>query len=120
VYANYCVDLSTLLHTLGEKNDWDAVAVGVEVRDVPASRQTEVSSYGTIDGGFKLTRLAWPKMEHRFAVRRNKEQVDGSLGTPPARVIFGHHRFPAPECDPGGHAGGGTRTLYKAHVQLLA
>jgi hypothetical protein len=69
--------------------------VGVEVRDVPAFRPTEVSSYGTIDGGFELTRLAWPKIEHRFAVRRDQEQVDGSLGTPPPRVIFGHHRFSA-------------------------
>jgi hypothetical protein len=67
--------------------------VGVEVRDVPLSRIAGVLSYGSIDGGYELTRLAWPKLQHRFAIRRAQERRDGSVGTSPKTILFGHHRF---------------------------
>jgi hypothetical protein len=87
--------LFQLLSSLGERNDWDAVAAGVEVRDVPTTSRTfMISSYGTIDGGYELMRMAWPKMLHKFAVRRNDERVDGNLMGPPQKVVYGHHRYP--------------------------
>ncbi len=70
------------------------MAVGMEVREVEGDWNSCISSYGCIDGGFELTRLAWSKLEHRFSIRRNKEQVDQGLAAEPGRVLFGHHRYP--------------------------
>jgi hypothetical protein len=57
----------------------------MEVRNVPTFLNREISSYGCIDGGYKLMRLAWPRMKHQFSIRRDKEQVDGDLGRSPQK-----------------------------------
>ncbi len=87
--------LSPTITSPGEQNDWDAVVVGVDVWNVPTTSRTfMISSYGTIDGGYELMRMAWPKMLHKFVVRRNDERVDGNLMGPPQKVVYGHHRYP--------------------------
>ena len=70
------------------------MAVGMEVREVEDDWNSCISSYGCIDGGFELARLAWSKLEHRFSIRRDKEKIDQGLADAPGRVIFGHHRYP--------------------------
>jgi hypothetical protein len=70
------------------------MAVGMEVREVENDWNSCISSYGCIDGGFELARLAWSKLEHRFSVRRDKERVDQGLADAPGKVFFGHHRYP--------------------------
>jgi hypothetical protein len=71
------------------------MAVGIEVRDVPEDRLPWLKSYGTIDCGYKMMRTAWPKLNHRFAVRRPGELIDTDIAAPPGRIILGHHQYPA-------------------------
>jgi hypothetical protein len=79
---------------LGKTNEWDSMAVGMEVRKVEDIWNSIISSYGCIDGGFELSRLAWSKLKHRFSLRRKEENVDKGLADKPSRVIFGHNRYP--------------------------
>jgi hypothetical protein len=79
---------------LGKTKEWDSMAVGMEVREVEGEWNLHISSYGCIDGGYELARLAWTKLEHRFSIRHNKEQVDQGLADEPGRILFGHHRYP--------------------------
>jgi hypothetical protein len=57
------------------------------------TRNLEVSSRGSINRGYKLMRLAWPQLNHQFAICQEKELVDGTIGKVPATVIMGHHRY---------------------------
>jgi hypothetical protein len=83
---------------LGKQTEsWKEVAVGMEVREVAGEWASCVRSFGCIDGGYELARLAWPKLEHRWSIRRPKENVDTGLAAKPAQVHYGHdghHRFP--------------------------
>jgi hypothetical protein len=65
----------------------------MEIRDVPTSQSLEISSYGSIDCGYKLMHLAWPKLHHRFAVRRATEEVDGNVGPSPWKVTTCCHWY---------------------------
>jgi hypothetical protein len=72
------------------------MATGIEVRAVPSDTQPWLQSFLTIDCGYEMMRVAWPKLEHSFAVRRNKgKHVDSDIADLPRAVVIGHHRYPA-------------------------
>jgi hypothetical protein len=71
------------------------MATGIEVRAVPSDTRPWLKSFGTIDCGYEMMRVAWPKLEHSFAVRRKGENVDSDIADPPRAVVIGHHRYPA-------------------------
>ncbi len=79
---------------LGKTNEWDSMAVGMEVRKVEDIWNSIISSYGCIDRGFELARLAWSKLKHCFSLRRKEENVDNGLADKPSHVIFRHNRYP--------------------------
>ena len=52
---------------------------GVEVRRIPKPRTTNwLQTYGTLDGGGELMRLAWTSMNHVFAMRRPGDSISSS------------------------------------------
>jgi hypothetical protein len=69
--------------------------VGLETREVPNTMEAWVQRIGTIDCGLETMRAAWPTLEHRFAVRREREEVDSQEAQGPGRIVYGHHRYPA-------------------------
>jgi hypothetical protein len=69
------------------------MVVGIEVRTAPVTMESWVRSYGVIDGGFETMGAAWPKLEHRFSVRRNKDKFSGEAREP-EQVHYGQHRLP--------------------------
>jgi hypothetical protein len=71
------------------------MATGIEVRAVPGDQRPWLESFGTIDCGYELMRVAWPKLQHQFAVRRKGESVDTDVADPPEKTVIGHHRYPA-------------------------
>jgi hypothetical protein len=80
---------------VGKKQDLiETMAAGIEVREVPSDRRPWIQSYGTVDCGYEMTRMAWPRLKHCFSVRRNKESIDKGIAGPPDRVVVGHHRYP--------------------------
>ena len=79
---------------LGKTNEWGSMALGMEIREVEDEWRSCISSYGCIDGGYELARLAWSKLDHRFSVRRDNEKVDQGLADAPDKIVFGHHRYP--------------------------
>ena len=61
---------------LGKNLDRFDSVEGVEVRRVPVIQGSQfLHSFGTIDGGGELMRVAWPQMKHVFAVRREGDSV---------------------------------------------
>jgi hypothetical protein len=67
----------------------------MEVRTAPLAVEPWVRSYGVIDGGFEVMRVAWPRLEHVFSVRRGNEET-GQKGTSPKprHVLYEPHRLP--------------------------
>jgi hypothetical protein len=69
------------------------MVLGLEIREVQMETTTWIKSYGVIDCGLELMRLAWAGLEHKFSVRRGQEDIP-MLGTQaPPKVVKGHHRF---------------------------
>jgi hypothetical protein len=77
-----------------QKEWWKGVVEGMKVRAVSSEWDLCVQSFGCIDGGYKLARLAWPKRRPQWLVQQPKEQVDAGLAKKPAQVLFGHHPYP--------------------------
>jgi hypothetical protein len=38
--------------------------------------------------------MAWPRLKHNLAVRRNKESIDDNIADAPHWIVFRHHRYP--------------------------
>jgi hypothetical protein len=55
----------------------------LETREVPNTMEAWVQTIGTIDCGLETMRAAWPTLEHRFAIRREREEVDSQRGARP-------------------------------------
>ena len=68
--------------------------VGLEVRTAPEAAMPWIRTYGTIDGGFEVTRAAWPALTHVFSVRRHGDKVESPEVADPKHVYQGHHRYP--------------------------
>jgi hypothetical protein len=50
-----------------------STTTSLELRNAETSVDPWVGTYGTIDAGLETMRLAWPVLEHRFAVRRPED-----------------------------------------------
>ena len=66
----------------------------MEVRTAPLATEPWVRSYGVIDGGYETMRVAWPKLEHVFSVRRSEEKIEGEASPSPKQVLREPHRLP--------------------------
>ena len=62
LYIVFCINV-------GKKHDYFDSFEGVEVRQVPTVQGSRfLHTFGTVDGGGELMCVAWPQMEHIFAV----------------------------------------------------
>ena len=69
------------IYTGKNQDRFDSIE-GVEVRQVPTAQGSSfLHTFGTVDGGGELMRVAWPQMEHVFAVRRPGDTVLPSIPT---------------------------------------
>ena len=74
--VRFCIGLFCFRLYLGKNLDRFDSVEGVEVRRVPVIQGSQfLHSFGTIDGGGELMRVAWPQMKHVFAVRREGDSV---------------------------------------------
>ena len=76
------------------KHDSSLGVCGLEV-DTPILHRDGLTSevcqsFGTIDCGLELMTSAWSGLEHRFSIRRNRE--DGELHTSDPHILLGPHR----------------------------
>jgi hypothetical protein len=77
----------------GEEQD-NTTIVGVEVSAAPLTMEPLVRSHGVVNGGFEVTRAAWPKLEHVFSVRRrDEEEMEGERSPEPSHVLKEPHRL---------------------------
>jgi len=71
------------------------VVAGVETRKVEVNRKLGVSSYGVLDCGAELMRLAWTGLHHKFSVRREVDpKFPEEAHTDPTVITRGPHRYP--------------------------
>ena len=92
LYIVFCIDA-------GKNNDRFDSIEGVEVRQVPTVQGSRfLHTFGTVDGGGELMRVAWPQMEHVFAVRRPGDtvlpSVPADVSSPDPTVYIGCPHLP--------------------------
>ena len=79
-----------------DEKEQNAAVVSIEVRTAPmAAGEPWIWTFGVINGGFEVMRLAWPKLEHVLSVRRSDGDGKSEARSPePAHVFWEPHRLP--------------------------
>jgi hypothetical protein len=73
--------------------DDDKIVLGLEIRELQTETTIWIKSYGVMDCGLELMRLAWPGLEHRFSVQRDQEDIPMLETQDPLKLVKGHHCF---------------------------